>query len=186
MVVQLKLMTVEEFWEQYAGKPYDLIDGEVIEIMPTGVEHGMMEHRLSRRLGNWADDSHMGRVLVGEVGVQLGPHTVRGVDIAFLSNASLAKIKHPHKYLPFGPDLAVEIVSPGNTANEIASKVDLYLRAGTRLVWIVYPELQRIDIYEAGGRFKSVKVGDMLDGGDVLPGLQIPVSDLFPPAPEQP
>lgn len=182
MAVQLNLMTVEEFWKQYAGKPYDLINGEIAEVMPTGFQHGQIEHRLSRLMSTVVDEHQLGAMLVGEVGVQLGPHTVRGVDIAFVSNASMAKIKEPGKYLPFGPDLIAEIVSPSNTANEIAAKVDEYLRAGTRLVWIVYPDLRRVDIYEASGRFRSLKAGETLDGGDVLPGLQIPIADLFPPA----
>src|SRR5574341_307020 len=91
MADQVKAMTVEEFWEQYAGKPFDLVDGEVVEIMPTGAQHSMIEHQLSRLLGNWVYENKTGRVLVGEAGVELGPHTVRGVDIAFLSNQQVAQ-----------------------------------------------------------------------------------------------
>jgi len=184
MAVQLGSMTVEEFWEQYAGKPYDLVEGEIVDIMPTGFQHGRIEHHLSHLMGKIVDDRHLGVLLVGEVGVQLGPHTIRGVDIAFLSNESMAKIEKPDKYLPFGPDLVVEIVSPGNTASEIASKVDEYLRAGTRLVWILYPDLRKVVTHDSSGRTKSLGSGQTLDGGDVLPGFQVSVSQLFPPAPD--
>ncbi len=181
MVVQHKLMTVEEFWEQYAGKPYELVNGEVVEVMPTTLAHGAVERRLAKPLGNFVDEHKLGEVIVGEVGVRLGAPELRGMDVAFLSNASLARITDLRQFLPFAPDLVVEIVSASNTASEISSKVDLYLKAGSKLVWIVYPDLRKVDVYQASGQFRSVAEGDNLDGADALPGLKIPAGGLFPP-----
>jgi len=72
MNVQQKLMTAEEFWEQYAGKPYELIDGEVIETAPTGFEHGVTVNHISVVLSQIVNISHLGKVVVGEVGIQWG------------------------------------------------------------------------------------------------------------------
>lgn len=182
MAVQHRLMTVEEFWEQYEDKPYELINGEVVETVPTGILHGAVERRVAKALGNFVDDHHLGEVLVGELGVQLGPNTLRAADVAFVSNARLKSVADPQKYLAFAPDLAIEVVSPGNTIKDIDLKVEQYLQAGTVLVWVVYPEARKVIVHQVGAKPQTIGEDGALDGGDVLPGLAIPVADLFPPA----
>ncbi len=93
----------------------------------------------------------------------------------------MASVTEPQKYIPFAPDLAVEVVSPGDSASETRDKVDLYRAAGTRLIWVIYPSLRKVDVYLPDGTSYQVAEEGTLDGGDVLPGLQIPVSRLFPP-----
>lgn len=181
MGIHEKLMTVEAFWEAYAGKPYELIDGEVVEIVPTGFKHGRTIRRMSKLLGQFVDDHDLGEVVVGELGVQLGPNILRAADIAFISHARLAQISEPEKYVPFAPDLVVEVVSPSNTADEIQLKVSQYLKAGVLLIWMMYSERKRLVVYDSQGRVETLSENDMLDGGEVLPGLMIPVAELFPP-----
>ena len=196
MTAQVKTMTVEEFWDEYAGKPYELIRGVPVllgskgtdsrkngEALPTGYAHSDVEHLVSHHLGHFIDKNPLGRILVGEAGFQLAPDVLRAADIAFVSSEKLKTITEPQKYLPFAPDLAVEIVSPGDTSSEIQDKLDLYLEAGTRLVWIVYPDLRKVVTHDSTGRTKSLGVDQTVDGGDVLPGFQVPVRDLFPPPP---
>ena len=77
------------------------------------------------------------------------------------------------------PDLAVEVVSPGNTAVEIVVKIDEYFRAGVRRVWVIYPLQGFIYDHQAVDRFDRLKAGDTLDGGDVLPGFKIKLAELF-------
>jgi Uma2 family endonuclease len=103
-------------------------------------------------------------------------------DLAFISSDRLAKVSDVEKYLPFAPDLAVEVVSPTNTASEIQLKVDQYLAAGTRLVWVVYPDLRKVSVFQPGGASSPAAYTETLDGGDVLPGLKLAVADLFPPS----
>jgi Uma2 family endonuclease len=180
MAVQSKLMTVQEFWEGYAGKPYELIHGEVVEIVPTGYMHGAAARRISSLLGDFVDQHQLGDVVNGETGFQLGPDTMRAADVAFIGKDKLATVTHPEKYLPFAPDLAVEVVSPGNTASEIQLKVTLYLDAGCRMVVTIYPDLRQIITYEPGGRSTVIMEDGVFDGGDVLPGLSIRVGEVFP------
>ena len=77
------------------------------------------------------------------------------------------------------PDLAVEVVSPGNTAVEIFVKLDDYFRAGVRRVWVIYPQQGFIQDFRAIDRLAVLKVGDSLEGGDVLPGFSIKLAELF-------
>ena len=85
------------------------------------------------------------------------------------------------KPIPFAPDLAVEFASPTQRTHELAAKVMLYLQGGTRLVWIVWPRYQRIDIWRVGcvAPVATLRTGDMLSDEDVVPGFALPVSDVF-------
>ncbi len=180
MAVQDRLMTVDEFWQDYAGKPYELIRGEVVEVAPTGLSHGAVTSRAAALLRAFVDSQGSGEVVGAETGFWLGPHTLRGADCAYVSAEKMQSVQEPDKYAPFAPDLAVEVVSPTDNAADIRDKVDLYRAAGTRLVWVVYPSLRKVDVYLPGGTSHQAGEGDVLDGGDVLPGLQITVTDLFP------
>jgi len=110
----------------------------------------------------------------------MGPNILRAADVAFISNARLAQISDPKKYVPFAPDLVVEVISPGNTASAIQLKVSQYLKAGVLLVWMMYSDRKQIVVYDSEGYVKTLSEDDTLDGGDVLPGLKIKVAELFP------
>ena len=77
------------------------------------------------------------------------------------------------------PDLAIEIVSPTNTADEVADKLEEYFRVGVRSVWVVYPRQCMVYAYTSPKEVRVLTVGDVLDGGDVLPGFSIPVQTIF-------
>ena len=181
MVVHEKLMTVEEFWAQFAGQPFELVNGKVVEMTPAGLLHGAVTSRVAALLRAFVDSHGIeGEVLGAETGFWLDPHTLRGPDCAYISQEKIASITEPDKYAPFAPDLAVEVVSPGDTASDVRDKVDQYRAAGTRLIWVIYPSLRKVDVYHPDGTSYEVKADSTLDGGDVLPGLQIRVADLFP------
>ncbi len=82
-------------------------------------------------------------------------------------------------FVELAPDLAVEIVSPANTPGEIERKIALYLKAGVRQVWIVYPEQREVVIYVPSGPPRVFTEQDHLDGGETLPGLRLRVADIF-------
>ncbi len=193
MGVREKLLTVEEFWAQYAGKLYELVDGRVvptwhettegatITLAPAGGTHGATERRVAKHLSNFVDPRNLGEIYSGETGFALGPNILRGAEVAFIGRGKLARITEPAKFIPFAPDLAVEVVSPNDTASEVARKVEEYLNAGTAIVWFIYPEIQQVVVHLSDRTAKTYTLTETLDGGDVLPGLQIAVSDLFPP-----
>ena len=80
------------------------------------------------------------------------------------------------------PDLAFEVVSPTDYAEDLLVKVDEYFRAGVRLVWVVYPSLRLIHVYESMTRIRVLTAADKLDGGNVLSGFRVAVAALFPEA----
>ena len=184
MIIREQLMTVEEFWERYADQPYELIEGEVFAMPPTGLSHGFVSRRVVSQLGDFADQHQLGDVVGAETGFQLSETTVRAADAAFISNEKLATVTDPEKFAPFAPDLAVEIVSPNESAYEIRQKVRAYLEAGTALVWVIYPDSREVIVHYPDGTAKTASEDGTLDGGDVLPGLAIRVADLFPPTKE--
>jgi Uma2 family endonuclease len=91
---------------------------------------------------------------------------------------------HPEKhalanYFPTGHDLAVEIVSEFDTPAEIDKKVNEYLAAGAKLVWVVYPDAKRVGIYDDDGHYKGLDINGVLDGGQVVPGFSMALKDIF-------
>ena len=174
-------MTVEAFWEQYANQPYELIDGEVVAVVPAGLSHGFITSRIAAKLRQFVDEHDLGEVTGAETGFRLSSDTLRAPDAAFISHAKLTTVVEAEKFATFAPDLAVEVVSPNDAASDIQQKVDSYLEAGTALVWVIYPDLRKVVVHHPDGTARSVPYEGTLDGGEVLPGLQLPVADLFPP-----
>jgi Uma2 family endonuclease len=116
---------------------------------------------------------------IGDSGFVLArnPDTVLAPDVAFISTERLPK--NSSGYLEIAPDLAVEIVSPGNTPGEIERKVAIYLRSGVEQVWIVYPEEREVVIHAPSGPPSVYLEHDQIDGGSLLPGLNLRVTDIF-------
>jgi Uma2 family endonuclease len=180
MVIQDRLMTVEEFWAEYADKPFELVRGRVIEVSPAGNEASETGVNISTELKIFVKAHPIGRITGADGGYQLGPNTMRAPDVGFYGNEKLATLKDRKKYLPFAPDLAVEVVSPNDSASEVQDKVALYLQAGTRLVWVFYPDLRQV-VHHPDRTARTLSAEETLDGEDVLPGLQLKIADLFPP-----
>lgn len=86
----------------------------------------------------------------------------------------------PDGYLPFAPDLAVEVMSPGDRRSDVMREVNDYLDAGTALVLLFSPRSRSVRVFTPRDRSgRALRVGDTLDGGDVAPGFQIPIAELF-------
>ena len=181
MAVQEKLLTAEEFANMPSdGKRYDLVKGRLVEVCRPKYIHGRLQTRFARHLDIFTDENKLGAV-VTESGHILArnPDTVRGPDVAFIAQARLEH-QEPTGFIPNGPDLAVEIVSPNDTTKEVMDKIKEYFRAGTRLVWVVYPEMQEVYVYAGSStNVHIVDINGTLDGGDVLPGFALPLRDVF-------
>ena len=107
------------------------------------------------------------------------PDLLRVPDVAFVSWDRLPDRRRPEGFLPIAPDLAAEVVSPHNRADDINEKVHDYLEAGTRLVWVLWPRRRMITVYELDKDLRELGPDDFLDGGDVLPGFRVRVAKLF-------
>lgn len=176
---QQRVYTAEDLLRMADGKRYELINGELIEMAPTNITHGVLTARLSYFIAQYSYATKSGIVVAAETGfkVSTDPETVIAPDIAYISVVRAQPLTE--KFGEIAPDLAVEVVSPGNSAGELREKVDLFFKAGTRQVWIVYPKLQTVDVYTSATSVRILTRQDTLDGADVLPGFTLPLEELF-------
>lgn len=162
------------------GFRYELIEGELREMSPTGGSHGSATARLAYHVQNHVYERDLGECFSSEVGIILGrnPDTVLAPDFAFISAARMPA-EVPYGFLPIVPDLVVETRSPGDTPRAVQAKMERWIAAGVRLAWDVDPRSQVVTAYQPGLPASTHGVGDTLSGGDVLPGLSLPVRQIF-------
>lgn len=176
------LLTAEDLYDlpDDGRHRYELVDGRLVVSEPPGMTHGGITVNFAMLLGTFVRQHRLGRVY-GEAGYVLrrGPDTVRGPDLTFVRRDRLPAPEVAHRFYEGAPDLAVEIVSPGDRAGEIARTVAGYLAAGTRLVWVVYPARRTVVAHRPGGTTRVFGEDGTLDGGDVLPGFAAPVAEVF-------
>ncbi len=187
MSIREKFYTAEDLWELShlpgnAEKRFELSEGELIEMPPAGGEHGGVTLNLSQPIWAFVRQHDLGYVTAAETGYILfkNPHgadTVRAPDFGFVAKERLPE-GLPQGYIPLAPDLAVEVVSPNDAADEIQRKVSEYLRYGTRLVWVAYPRSKSVVVHTTE-KAVTVVIDGVLDGGDVLPGFSLPVREIF-------
>jgi Uma2 family endonuclease len=177
-------LTADDLWRMGEGDVRrELVDGEVIEMAPVGGVHGQITSRISRRLAEYVERHGGGEVLVGDVGFVLNlphdPERVRAPDVAFVSSQRLPDGRLPQGFLHGAPDLAVEVLSPSDNPVDVQQKVRDYLEAGARLVWVVAPQAKAVTVYRADGSARLLREQESLEGEDLLPGLAIPLAELF-------
>ena len=179
--VASKPMTAEEFWNLPGdGKWRSLVRGEVVEGMPPGGTHGVVAARLCSRLDAWNRSGPGGAIGV-ESGFLLGrdPDTVRGPDIYYVAAGRVPETGPPEAFWEGVPDLAVEIVSPGDKASEVREKVRDYLAAGTPIVWVFYPRTREVVVHTPDGLARTLGDGQALEDLEALPGFRCGVAELF-------
>lgn len=159
----------------------ELVRGELKRMSPTGVTHGILCIRIGAALSSFVDEHGLGVVCGAETGfiVEKNPDSVLGADAAFISHERLERVENIDKFAPFAPDLAVEVLGPSNTAQEIEDKVALYFAAGSRAVWIFNPKRRTVAVYGSPFEVRILGEQDALDGGEVLPGFKLDLSRLF-------
>ena len=179
-----KLYSVDEFLEiaraeENQAKRLELDEGMIVEMPPSSQKNTVIAMRIGRLLGNFVDERDLGYVTGPDGGFQLSSNTVRQPDVAFISKA-----RHPDLdgvVFPLAPDLVVEVMSP---TEDIWPKVNQYFAAGTRLVWTVDVKDETISVWQlaaqGGLHVQTYSAGNIIDGGDVLPGFMLPLRDVFP------
>ena len=180
MAVQTNV-SVEEFERiaalpENAQKRLEYIGGEIVEVVSNS-DASEIAIRIAMKIGIYVEAHDLGRVTGADGGYKVSGEDYIP-DVGFISKAR--QPKRPHiAWNPLAPDLAVEVVSPTDRANEIADKVANYLSAGT-LLWYAYPSRQQIKVYEPGQPVKTLGIDDVLDGSKVLPGFKVALKDIFP------
>jgi Uma2 family endonuclease len=161
------------------GKRYELHEGVLIEMPSPSPLHVWVVTLLVRVISNYVIERSLGFVAADNLDYFMGEGVVLKPDVSFAAN-----IFPPFaKRFEFAPDLAVEILSPSNSASEINYKVKSYLQYGSRLVWVIDPDRQLATIYhkQADGQILTthLTIEGILNGEDVLPDFRLPMKDLF-------
>lgn len=187
MQTHTRPISADEFWT-IAGSPayqdqrLELVEGELVIMSPAGGAHGAVALRWGASLLAFVEAHDLGYVTAAETGFILhrsadGKDVVRAPDAAFIAKERLPD-GLPEGFVPLAPDLAVEVVPPTDTAEDIQAKIADYLKYGVRLIWFGYPRSKTVIVQTAAGAIIK-RIGDVLDGGDVLPGFSLPVSAIF-------
>jgi Uma2 family endonuclease len=158
---------------------FELVDGVLVE-KGMGYWESVLAIQLAGLLGNFVKRRKLGS-LAGEAGMlRLSPGLVRIPDLSFISRARLAHDRRTlAPILPLAPDLAIEVVSEGNSPREMARKVSEYFASGCRLVWLVDPRTRTVAVYTSTAKPIMLTEKQVLTGGDVLPGFRLPLRKLF-------
>ena len=182
MAITRRLVTAEELLGlPDDGMRHELIDGELRTLSPAGDEHGWVGMRLSGPLYAFVEAHGLGRVYLAETGYLLArnPDLLRAPDVSFVRQERVAAGGRIRGFREGPPDLAVEVLSPGDRPGEVAAKVATWLAYGTRLVILVDPDERRVWLHPAGAPPVELGEDDTIEGGDVVPGWRLPVRDLF-------
>lgn len=177
-------ITADELTTMPDEKRYELIEGELVERPPAGNESSWIAMYLGSLLFNHCLANRLGWVFDSESGYQCfpgDPNRVRKPDVSFVRFGRLPNEQIPKGYAKLAPDLAVEVVSPNDLAEEVESKVSQFLAAGVRLVWVVYPETRSVRVHRVDRSIAGLLADEELTGEDVAPGFRRRVGDLFPP-----
>jgi Uma2 family endonuclease len=147
---------------------------------PAGFGHGEIAVRFGRFLDVFAEESGLGVALAAETGylIERNPDLVRAPDASFVRKDRVPKTRWK-KYFPGVPDLAVEVVSPGDTRREIAEKVNMWLAHGTVSCWVADPDSMTLTIHRTGQKPRRLTVGDTITDEPALPGFSLPLARIF-------
>ena len=177
-----------EVYPERLPERFEIVDGAIVETASMGKYAARVANRLNRAVDRYLDQHDL-----GEAGIELLFHIAqredegrnRQPDWSFVSYERWPK-ERPTRYRGAAwevvPDIAAEVVSPGDYADELIAKTREYLRGGVKLVWIVYPLVQEIHAYLPGtSTIRVYSANEVLDAGEILPGFQATVAELFPP-----
>ncbi len=188
MTVLERVNTAEDLWAishdpENDQRRFELSEGILVEMTPAGVQHGKYALKFGRRVGNFVEEHQLGETTAAETGYILfknptGKDTVRAPDVGFITSARVPKTGLPDGYFLGAPDLAVEVISPNDEADDVQLRVTQFLKYGTRMVVLVYPKSQTVVVHTRTGSI-TLDINGEFDGGDVLPGFKLAVRDIF-------
>ena len=177
-----RLLTADDLLRLDAqGVRGELISGALIEMTPTGREHGQIVANLVGELRNFVKPRKLGILTTSDSGVRLerDPDTVREPDVAFFSAEKSPLNERVTGYAEVVPDLVAEVASPSDSRAAVNDKALMWLRYGARLVWVVHPDARVVEVHREGHPVAALGENDALDGLDALPGFACPVREIF-------
>lgn len=174
------LLTANELLHPEIPERAELVRGVLVVREPPGFNHGAIVVRLASLLHDYVQSHNLGLVVAGDAGFHLAsdPDTVRGADVAFVRRDRVPD-PAPVAFAAFAPDLAVEVLSPGDRPGAVLAKVADWLSGGTHLVWVIDPMRRIARIYQEDGTEVVIREGEALHGGSVLPGFSCPLASIL-------
>jgi Uma2 family endonuclease len=183
MAQQTRAVTADELWRMPDDgyHRYELDRGRLLVMTPAGSLHGVVVSRLNAALATHVDAARLGVVMTADTGFTLesDPDTVRAPDVAFIAREQIPAEGIPERFWRGAPDLAVEVLSPGDRRSEVNRKIAQYLQLGVKQVWFVEPSPRRVTVHAPDRPPQVLHESDTLDGGELLPGFHYPLSKLF-------
>ncbi|MEA2711352.1 MAG: hypothetical protein QOF78_3953 [Phycisphaerales bacterium] len=181
MSTEARQITAEDLWNMPGDQRRELVRGELRTMAPAGFEHGAIITNLAFLLTKHVREHKLGFVLGAETGYVLArnPDVVRGADVSFVRAERVPESGPTVRFFEGAPDLAVEVISPSDSLEELEEKVGDYLDAGTRLVWVVNPRTRTIAVHRSTREPQVLRENDALDGEDVIPGFRCQVTEAF-------
>ena len=168
-----------QYLPEFRDQEYELIHGEMVEMAVPGAIHCDIAGELYFRLRLYERQHANGKAFI-EAGFrsEFDHYLLLRPDVAYIGRARWSE-PLPAGTMPVFPDLAAEVLSPSNSLREIREKTDLYLDNGASLVWLVFPDDEKVEVHAADGSVARLGIDDTLDGGDVMPGFTLPLRRLF-------
>jgi Uma2 family endonuclease len=165
--------------EARTGRPCELIDGVLVE-KTTGYKESLLAAVIVAYLRSAVKAKKLGIVLTADGTLRILPGQVRVPDACFIHRDRFPGGSLPSEPIPaVAPDLAVEVLSEGNSEGEMRRKLADYFAAGVRLVWYVDPRNRTVSVFRAVDECEILNEGNVLTGGDVVPGFELPLAELF-------
>ncbi|MBF2087215.1 Uma2 family endonuclease [Thermoleptolyngbya sp. C42_A2020_037] len=162
------------------GHRYELVNGELIDMGNSGMEHGWIASNLMIVLGGFVRTHKLGVMCDSSIAFSMKNGNRRSPDVSFVAKERLQGLRRlPKGFFQGAPDLAVEVLSPSNTVEEIHEKIVEYSENGTRLVWVIHPDEQYVLVYHSPSPDRLLRLQDALEGESVVPGFSLAVSELF-------
>jgi Uma2 family endonuclease len=160
------------------GQKYELVDGE-IRVSPAGDRHSVVALRLGGLLLTHVTERRLGHVMGADAGFRLPGGNIRSPDVSFVAGGRFPQDTPPDDFGNLAPDLAVEVLSPGDRTRHVLDKIGEYLEAGVRLIWVIDPRRQRAAAYRSLSEVRELAPDDSLDGEDVVPGFRCRLREIF-------
>ncbi len=175
--------TPEDLLDLPDSKSFELVRGQLVE-RNMGIESSWIGSQLLLRLVQFCGERRLGWVLQADSGYQCFPHDprmVRKPDASFVRKGRFPGDVLPKGWARLAPDIAIEVISPNDRAEELDEKLADYLRADVPLVWVIYPESRSVMVYRRDGSISRLLEENELSGEDVVPGFRCKLSEIFPP-----
>jgi Uma2 family endonuclease len=160
------------------GQKYELVDGQ-LRVSPAGYRHGAVCVQLATLLNSFVKERRLGYVVDSSTGFRLPGGNVRLPDVSFVAKGRFTGERLPEGFSDVPPDLAVEVLSPGDRSRDILDKVGEYLEAGVRVVWVIDPRRRTAVVHRSLTEVQTLGPDDFLDGGDVVPGFRCRLADVI-------